>query len=67
MQVCSKANVPMRYVPIFADAYHQEWFEAFWLAELGAMFQKGELAVQNIERLDNYTHCHYSRAMVLDS
>ena len=45
------SNVATHYVPIFADESHQEWFEAFWLAEMGKLFQKGELKVPNMEKL----------------
>lgn len=49
-QVSQKVNLPMKFVSIFNDSEHCEWFDAFWSEELAASFQKGELSVPNMER-----------------
>ena len=49
--LAQQRNMAMTYMPIFTNSEHQDWFETFWMGELGNSFQKGELVIPNVERL----------------
>jgi hypothetical protein len=51
IEVEKGVNSPMIYPPIFHDSDAQEWFDLHFTSELAGMFQKGEMTVNNVERL----------------
>ena len=45
-------NFPMRYVPIFSDDAHQEWFFNYFQQDLCKRFQNDEFKIPSKTRLD---------------
>ena len=51
LEVTKQSNVPIKYVPLFADEGHQEWFFGHFHQELTKKFLRDELKLPNVTRL----------------
>ena len=51
MDISKQSNAPIKYVPIFADEGHQEWFVGYYHQELTKKFLRDELKLPNVTRL----------------
>ena len=57
LEVSKDTNVPMKYVPLFADDGHQEWFSGYFHQELTKRFLQDSLKIPGSSR-----HVGFGRA-----
>lgn len=50
LEVSKDTNVPMKYVPLFADDGHQEWFSGYFHQELTKRFLQDSLKIPGSSR-----------------
>lgn len=50
VEITKEANTPIRYIPVFNDEGHHEWFHGFFLEDLTNKFLKNELKVPTFQR-----------------
>ena len=50
IDLASEFNIPIKYVPLFADDSAQEWFFSYFQQELTRRFQTHDFKIRNVER-----------------
>lgn len=50
VQLSKTCNTPMKYVPLFSDDGHQEWFQSFFHQELTQKFLQDDLKIPGVTR-----------------
>ena len=51
VEISKQSNVPIKYMPLFGDEGHQEWFFGYFHQELTKKFLRDELKLPNVTRL----------------